>query len=572
MRLSRLFPFALAALVGCASAPPVTPQPMPAPEPPPSRQQRADTFLDAYYKDLSLHEKATALAYWKAANSGTSEDFDAYSKEELARRMIHNDPERYATLRSILVDPGELDQLTARGLAIADLAFRAEQLPAELTKRLVDGQAEIEQIFASFRATIDGKELTTNDLLDLLKKEKRSAQRQAIWEASKGVGAVIAPKVVELAKVRNEAARKLGFGNYWEMQMMLQEWDPVELLAVFDALERETNAPFLAMKAKLDAEVGKRLGLKPKDLRPWHYDDLFFQDVPSPANLDLDAFFKAFSKEDMVAAGQRFYDDIGLDSSTLVAGSDFYERPGKNQHAFCMTVDRLADVRMLLNIKPTMSWMETMLHETGHGLYYLGIDRSLPYNLREAAHIFTTEGVAMLFGALSKNPVWLSTYAKADPKLIKKFENVLLEQRRREQLVFARWGTVMLQFEKALYENPDADHDATWAAMVARYQGLNPPQGRKGDWAAKPHFTIAPVYYHNYVVGELFAAGVRRHLARMANHTGKPALLAFNGRKDFGGWMTEKIFTPGMSLPWAEFVKNAIGEKLSPDAFVAEVK
>ena len=64
-----------------------------------------------------------------------------------------------------------------------------------------------------------------------------------------------------------------------------------------------------------------------------------------------------------------------------MANSDFFEREGKDQHAFCITIDRGADVRMLLNVKPTADWMDTMLHESGHAVYYKFIDRSLPFNL-----------------------------------------------------------------------------------------------------------------------------------------------------------------------------------------------
>jgi peptidyl-dipeptidase A len=217
--------------------------------------------------------------------------------------------------------------------------------------------------------------------------------------------------------------------------------------------------------------------------------------------------------------------------------------------------------------------METTLHEMGHGLYSVGVDQALPYNLRQEAHILTTEGIAMLFGALAKNPLWLKTYAGVDAKKLAAVEKDILEQRRREQLIFVRWGLVMLNFERGLYANPDQDLNKLWWDMVERYQLLKRPAGRNApDWAAKPHFTIAPVYYHNYVLGELFAAQLRAQLAKMAKHTGPASALSFNGRKDFGDHLKQKVFKPGMSLKWPELVREATGAPLSAAAFAAEVK
>lgn len=570
-----LLAVAVVAAVGCASAPPVDKDKKAlmndSQEIGMTADAEATAFLSQYNADLSAKEKVSALAWWTAANSGAKADFEAQAAADLAMRMVHADKARYAKLKRVLERASEMSPVILRSLRVAELGFRGEQLPPETLEKLVKTSAEIEQVFATYRPTLNGKQMSGNDLIEILKTEKNSAKRQAAWAAYKQVGAQIAPKLVALAKLRNEAAKELGFDNYWRMQMTLQEHDPDAVIALFDELDRLTDGPFKAMKATMDAEIGKRLGVKATALMPWHYDNPFFQDPPPSPKLDLDVFYKSMKKEDIVSLAETFYSDIGLDAKRIIGRSDFYERAGKNPHAYCTTIDRGDDVRMLLNIRPTESWMGTMLHETGHGVYFQEISQELPFNLRNPAHTLTTEAVAMLFGALSKNPLWLTSYAKADAKVVSALESEILEQRRREQLVFARWGLVMLNFERALYENPDADLDTLWVATVKRYQGLNYPAGRPGDWAAKPHFTIAPVYYHNYVMAELFAAQVRAHLAVLANHTGKTASLSFNGRRDFGQYLNDKVFKPGMSRPWREFVVDAVGEPYSAKAFASEV-
>jgi peptidyl-dipeptidase A len=538
----------------------------------PTMQQQADTFLKAYFDDYSALEKTAALAYWTAANSGKKEDFDAYAQADLALKMLHADTARYEQVKQLAAGKAELTPMTARSLEVAELAFKGNQLPKETLEKLSAASAEIEQVFKSYRADLGGKKLTNNDLLDILSKEKDSTKRQQAWEASKQVGAQVDKKLVELAKIRNEAAKTLGYADYWDMQIRLQEHDPAMIVAIFDELQKLTDAPFAAMKKTMDAEVAKRFKLKPDKLMPWHYTNPFFQAAPPSEAVDLDEFYKAKPKEEIVELAKKFYADIDLDITPIMARSDFYEREGKDQHAFCITMDRLDDVRTLLNVKPTADWMETMLHEMGHAVYYTGIDKEMPFNLREAAHIFTTEATAMLFGALAANPVWLTAYAGADEKRVKAVEAGILEQRRREQLIFVRWGLVMLNYEKALYANPDQDLNKLWYDMVEKYQSLNrPPKRAAPDWAAKPHFTSSPVYYHNYVLGELFAAQLRATMAKMVNHVGPTSSMSFNGRKEFGQLMKDKVFKPGMSKPWPDFVQEATGEPLAPAAFAAEV-
>ena len=45
-----------------------------------------------------------------------------------------------------------------------------------------------------------------------------------------------------------------------------------------------------------------------------------------------------------------------------------------------------------------------------------------------------------------------------------------------------------------------------------------------------------------------------------------------DGRKDFGDFLKQKVFKPGMSERWPEFVQTSTGAPLTPAAFAAEVK
>lgn len=565
-----------AALPG-SSVPPAS---APAAESPVAQNILADemrTFMEQYLRQLAELDRRANLAQWNAANSGAKEDFDAAAEAALALKKFHSDPDGYATVRRLRAaaqaDPSRFTDRQRRSLELAELAYRANQLDAEQLARMVELSTEINRIFNTYRARIGERSFTNNELLDVLRDERDSRRREEAWAALKQVGGAVAPKLLELARIRNEAARRLGFKDFWDMQIRLQEHDPDVLLPLFDELERLTRDPFLAAKAEMDRHVAERLGVRPDELMPWHYDNPFFQAAPSAGAADLDAVYRDKPKEQIVEIARRFFAETGLPVDDILRRSDLYEREGKDQHAFSTSIDRSGDVRILCNIEPTAEWMDTTLHELGHAIYDERIDRSLPYNLREPAHAFTTEGVAMLFGALASDPGWMQAYAGASRAKAEALAEAARRQRRWDQLIFARWTLVMLHFERALYENPEQDLNRLWWDMVERYQQLRRPPGRnEPDWAAKPHFTIAPVYYHNYMLGELFAAQLRAKLRELNRAAGRPETdLSFVARKDFGEYLVGNVFAPGASWAWPEFVRRATGQPLSARWFAEEV-
>ena len=261
---------------------------------------------------------------------------------------------------------------------------------------------------------------------------------------------------------------------------------------------------------------------------------------------------------------------MGLEVRDVLAKSDLYERAGKSQHAFCARVGRSYpyDVRVLANVRPDAYWMDTMLHEFGHAVYDKYINPSLPYLLRTVAHTNTTEAIARMMGSLAEEPAWLSSVAGVPRENLAADLEKLAERGRADRLVFTRWALIMYRFEKALYEDPDrADLGVLWWDLVERLQLQERPPGRdEPDWAAKVHLSVAPVYYHNYVLGHLFAAQLRSYLE--ARVTGGP----FFADEMAGLYLQEAVFGPGARNPWGEAVLGATGERLDPEHFITSLR
>jgi peptidyl-dipeptidase A len=533
--------------------------------------ERARKFVKDHERRLRPLDVAANRAWWDANTSGKAEDFAR--KVETQNRIDETlaDPTTFAELKALKDNRQQIDDpILARAIDVLYLLYLEKQVDTALLKKMVAKANAIEEQFNKFRARVDGREMTDNEVRKALKTSTNSERLQAVWEASKAVGVEVAGDLKALVHLRNQAAVKLGFKNFHSLQLYLNEQDGAQLLKLFDELDELTRAPFEAAKADLDARLAKRGGIKIEDLRPWHYHDPFFQATPDVFAADLDA---PFARADLLAMCRGFYAGIDLPIDRVIVRSDLYEKKGKSQHAFCTDIDREGDVRVLANIRPNNQWAATLLHEFGHSVYSsLNIPATLPYSLRMESHILTTEGVAMMFERNSKRGPFL-VQMELPVKDVKAFDEAASKSLRYQLLIFSRWCQVMLRFEKGMYENPDQDLNKLWWDLVEKYQHVKRPAGRNApDYASKVHIVSAPVYYHNYMMGELFASQVHHAIVRALYKDADAGNVTYVGNKAVGEFMKKRVFEPGRTLSWNELTRHATGETLNAKAFAADFK
>jgi len=557
-----------------------------------------ETFIARFEERVAPVEKALGEAWWDLSTTGT---------EEAQRELVHAgteynrlfaDRDEYASVRGWYEGRGSLKiSLLRRQVEVLYRAFAGRQGDEETLTRIEELEAEANAVFGNHRGTVGEKEARENEIREILRSSDDEAFRREAWEAQKSVGHEAEGIVRELARLRNRLAHAEGYENHHARSLDLQEIDAAELDRLLGNLEAATRSPFEELKRKFDADLRRRFGVE--RVMPWHLSDPFFQSckhdpvslrreagrgIPEGAlsagdsgqvldggnaanELDLDRFFE---DQDLEALTRKTYDNMGLEVRDVLAKSDLYERAGKSQHAFCARVGRSYpyDVRVLANVRPDAYWMDTMLHEFGHAVYDKYINPSLPYLLRTVAHTNTTEAIARMMGSLAEEPAWLSSVAGVPRENLAADLEKLAERGRADRLVFTHWALIMYRFEKALYEDPDrADLGVLWWDLVERLQLQERPPGRdEPDWAAKVHLSVAPVYYHNYVLGHLFAAQLRSYLE--ARVTGGP----FFADEMAGLYLQEAVFGPGARNPWGETVLGATGERLDPEHFITSLR
>jgi peptidyl-dipeptidase A len=523
-------------------------------------------FLRSHLEKVEPLSRKVNLAYWKATITGKTADFERCAHLQVDLQRIYSDAHEFDEILRWKDDHSLTDEIDHRQVVLLHNAYLRNQIDPALNERITRLQSKIENQFNVFRANISGKSATSNDVLAVLKESNDSSLRRAAWEAGKEVGAVVRNDLVDLVQLRNQGASSLGFDHYHSMSMQLAEQDEQEIVQVFRELEELTREPFRVVKTDADRRLAMRFGIDAQDVRPWHYEDPFFQEAPRVYDVNLDAYYES---QDIVELASRFFNGIGLEVDDIIGRSDLYEKPGKDQHAFCTDIDRKGDIRVLTNIKNDENWAGTLLHELGHAVYDRYIDPQLPYLLRQEAHIFTTEAIAMLFGRLSKNPEWIKDMIGIGDEEKERIADDLHKSLRLHQLIFARWSQVMFHFERELYSNPEQDLNRLWWDLAEKFQMLSRPDNPDfPHWAAKTHVVSAPVYYHNYLLGEVLASQLSHFIRKQpskARHSG-----SFVGDVSVGDFLKEKIFAAGARYRWDRLVQTATGEELSPKYFVRE--
>lgn len=501
-------------------------------------------------------------AYWNGTISGDSDEFAKYSEANIAMSRIYSNTEVFEKLKAIKERGNITDPLLKRQLDVVYNSFLSNQADSSLLEQIISKSTSLEQKYAEFRANFRGKPISDNEVESILQNSTENNDLEEVWKAHKEIGTFVANDVLEIIKLRNKLAYSLGYDNFHTMSLELSGQNPEEISALFDELDSLTKDEFERLKREMDIAFSKRYGISENELMPWHFQGRYFQESPKLYPVDLDKFYKGKNLEKLT---EEFYSGIGLNVSSIMKSSDLYEKPLKNQHAYCIDINANGDVRVLANISDNESWMGTMLHEFGHAVYALGHDDpSNPFFLRNAAHTFTTEAIAMIFGRLSRNPEWMRLSLGLTDIEKSEIEEDCYKSLKLQQLVFSRWVQVVYRFEKEMYSNPEQDLNALWWNLAEKYQMLKKPHNRDmPDWATKIHIALYPCYYHNYQLGELLASQIHYYIVDNITKSGDYKNECYIGNPEIGKWMSDNIFKIGMKLEWNEMIEKATGEKLT---------
>ncbi|NVO04243.1 MAG: M2 family metallopeptidase, partial [Bacteroidetes bacterium] len=305
--------------------------------------QEFKDFIKTYEAKVTPLFKEMNLANFKAAVSGKPEDYKIATDLRIKVTKIYTNKDDFAKLKKFKESNSITDELLKRQLEILYNSYLSNQIDDKKLEEMIKLQSKIEEEFNTFRADVNGKKLTDNEIEEILRNSKKSDELKAAWMGTKKSGEVVSADVIKIVKLRNEIAKELGFNNYHEMSLKLSDQDPKEIEKLFDELDNLTKDEFAKLKGEMDDYFAKRYNIKKEELMPWHYQNRFFQEAPQIYPADIDTYYKG---KDLVDLTTKYYNGVGLEIADMVKKSDLFEKPGKNQHAFCQDIDNEGDVRV----------------------------------------------------------------------------------------------------------------------------------------------------------------------------------------------------------------------------------
>jgi peptidyl-dipeptidase A len=541
----------------------------------------ADEFLGAYTARFCELYRASNEAQWTANISIVEGDDTNQKRQQEADEALAEftgSVENIERARGLLAHGDSLTEI--QRLQLESVLFRAASGPqtiADVVKRRIAAETEQNKKLHGFAFTLDGAEITPNDIDSGMRTETDLERRSKLWESSKEVGIGLRPGLVELRGLRNEVVRALGYRDYFSYMVSEYGMTTEEMAESIERINRELRPLFRELHTWARYELSARYGQPVPDLLPAHWvPNRWGQDWSSlvdVAGFDLDAQLATKSPEWLVKQAEDFYQSLGFTELPAVfwEKSSLYPAPPgvawkKNTHASAWHIDLDRDVRSLMSVEANTEWYETTHHELGHVYYYLCYTNpNVPPLLREGANRAYHEAVGSLMGLAAMQPkfverIGLSPGEGADPMQ-------LLLKEALNYVVFIPWSTgTMFFFEKELYHDELAPErwNARWWELAGRYQGIAPPTPRGEEFcdaATKTHINDDPAGYYDYALSYVLLFQLHDHIARKILKQ-NPRDTCYYGEKSVGEFL-RSIMTPGASVDWRALLKDKTGSDLS---------
>ena len=282
-------------------------------------------------------------------------------------------------------------------------SFRPHQLSDELEKALhekhVTGRSAWVRLFdetmAALRFPLDGKDLTSAEIFDLMSSKDRGVRERAAG----AISGVLQHNVRLFARITNTLAKDKQIEEDWrrfERPISSRNLANQVEDAVVDALIQAARDAYPRISHRYYALKARWLGLErlefwdrnaplPEDAdlrRPW----------PDATVVVLDAY-RRFSPQ-LAGIVDRFFQDDWIDAEV---------RAGKDSGAFCHPTVPSAHPYILMNYQGRTRDVMTLAHELGHGVHQVlaahqgSLMAGTPLTLAETASVF---GEQLTFQAL----------------------------------------------------------------------------------------------------------------------------------------------------------------------------
>jgi peptidyl-dipeptidase A len=545
-------------------------------------KSEVEAFLTDYNKEYQKYTVASNEGQWKLnthiVEGDTMTAYNAAKADEAAAKFTGSKAV-IEKARQFLEKKDSLNDMQVRQLnAIIFFAGANPETAGDLVKKKIDAQNKQIGLLYGFKFSMNGKEVTPNDIDGILQKSKNEKERLAAWTSCKEVGKVLKTGVTDLRDLRNKCVQALGYSDYFAYQAAEYGMSGDELIATTRGMIRDIWPLYRELHTWARYELAKKYNKAVPDYIPAHWlPNRWGQEWTSLVNVEgfnIDPYLEKQGPEWIVTKGEEFYKSIGFSGLPKT----FWERSSlypvgpeagykKNTHASAWHIDQDKDVRSLMSVIPNTEWWSTVLHELGHIYYYMSYSNpEVPVILRSGANRAYHEAFGTMMGLASLQKPFLQGVGILG-KDVKTNDTLLLLKEALEYVVHMPWGSgTMTEFEYNLYSKnlPQDQYNALWWDLAKRFQGIEPATTRGEEYcdaATKTHINDDPAQYYDYSMSNVLLFQFHQHISQNILKQ-DPHATNYWGNKGVGEFL-ETVMKPGASVDWRDHLKKSIGQDFS---------
>ena len=392
--------------------------------------------------------------------------------------------------------------------AIIPLVFRSfevelKSMSPEIIEDMVEENklvSRYSQLMAAMEFDFRGEKLPRPMLMKYAKSPDRATRKEAyevLGNTLKAHSNHLDEIFDQMVKVRDRMAKKMGYKNFVELgyyRMGRLCYGPEEVKAFRENIRKDV----VPVVARLRTEIGKKLGVD--RLMVYDYDLIFPQGDPAPKG----------GKEAIFAAARAMYHDMSPETGTFfdfmleTEAFDVESRKHKWGGGYCTSFMAYKQPFILANFNGTAGDVDVVTHEAGHAFAdYTIADNKYVVELNVGGmETAETHSMSMEFFAWP----YMEGFFGEDARRYQ-FMHLL------DALSFLPYGTIVDDFQRQVYENPDwtpEDRKAAWRRLEAAFRphlsfdGV--PYLEEGTrWQYQMHIYETPFYYIDYCLAQTAA-------------------------------------------------------------------
>lgn len=545
-------------------------------------QKEVQAYLDSYNKEFQKLLIVNNEAQWKLntmivendsiTNKLATEAGEAFAKFTGSKVNIEKST-NYLKQKEHLT-PLQIRQLEV----ILYMAGANPEVAGDIVKQRIKAEADQTGLLYGYKFMLGQKEVTTNDLDDILKNSNNLNERMDAWVCSKDLGKTLKTGLDNLRGLRNKSVQALQYKDYFAYQAAEYNMSSDEVMASCQGMIKDIWPLYRELHTWARYELAKKYNQPVPEYLPAHWlPNRWGQDWTAMVNVEginLDETLKPKGAEWIVTQGEAFYKSLGFDAlpASFYEKSSLYPLPPntpykKNNHASAWHMDNDKDVRSLMSVEPNTEWWGTVLHELGHIYYYKTYSNpDVPIILRSGANRAYHEAMGSLIGLAALQKPFLQQFGLVGKDVVSNDTLNMLKESL-DFVVHIPWGAgVMTEFEYNLYaKNLSVNQFNTeWWKLVKKYQGIVPPNERGEmycDAATKTHINDDAAQYYDYSMSNVLLFQFHDHIANKILKQ-DPHNTNYWGSTETGKFL-KSLMQPGASVDWREHLKKHLGSEMS---------